>query len=330
MRPMQEPALPQSVAEVDVDDFDGVVPDRLDADSIRRLSRLRPLVSSLHIAMEWLLILASAAACWHFWHPALYVSTIAFIGARQHALIILAHDAAHYRLSRSRWLNDCAGELLLAWPFLLFTMRAYRRNHFPHHRHVNTERDPDWSRKQTRDWEFPKTRLELTKMLLMDVTGLGFINFVITAMKLPASSAEASNDGQRWFALGRLTFFAALAAGLTIYKLWVPYLLFWVIPYVTWMQLCFHIRSIAEHFAIRDRTGVFAQTRTVIPTWFDRVFILSKNVNFHLEHHLYPSVPFYDLPQLHKELMSRPAYRNQAHVTKGYLNVLRECMMSDR
>ena len=28
-------------------------------------------------------------------------------------------------------------------------------------------------------------------------------------------------------------------------------------------------------------------------------------VNYHIEHHLYPSVPFYNLPECHREMKSR-------------------------
>jgi fatty acid desaturase len=88
------------------------------------------------------------------------------------------------------------------------------------------------------------------------------------------------------------------------------------------------VRSIAEHFAIHGEAGELGQTRTVLVSWFDRLFIMGKNGNYHLEHHLYPSVPFYRLPELHAELMRSEEYRRSAHLTRGYLGVLRECITS--
>jgi fatty acid desaturase len=315
-------AVPNS--QVDRDNYAGELPVRLDPSVVKQLSQLRPFVSSAHIALEWSLMLAAAIVCWRFWHPALYVLTVAFIGARQHALIVLAHDAAHWRLFRTRAINDWVGELLLAWPFVLFTMQAYRRNHLPHHRHINTDRDPDWVRKQDSEWRFPMTRLKLARLLILDVLGVGFVKFVIVATKLPRSAASDTNRGNA-FNVGRLVFLIAGAVTISVSQLWIPFLLFWVLPYITWMQLCFHVRSIAEHFAIRGRTGIYAQTRTVLPTWLERVFILPKNASYHLEHHLFPSVPFYRLPELHRQLMNEPSYRESAHITRGYLGVLREC-----
>jgi fatty acid desaturase len=307
----------------DRDNYAGELPVRLDPAVLKQLSQLRPLVSSAHIVLEWSLVLAAAFVCWNFWHPALYLLTVAFIGARQHALIVLAHEAAHWRLFRKRALNDWVGELFLAWPFVFVSMQAYRRNHLPHHRHINTEQDPDWVRKQTREWQFPMSRWELARLLILDVLGVGFAKFIVVAIRMPRSATADTGQG-RAFKIGRLAFLLATATAISVLQLWTPFLLFWVVPYITWMQLCFHVRSIAEHFAIQSRTGVY-QTRTVMLTWLERVFVLPKNANYHLEHHLFPSVPFYRLPELHRQLMSQPSYRDSAHITHGYFGVLREC-----
>jgi hypothetical protein len=63
------------------DDYAGELPLRIDPAAIKRLSQLRPFVSSAHIAVEWALIMGAAWLCWHFWHPALYVLTVAFVGS---------------------------------------------------------------------------------------------------------------------------------------------------------------------------------------------------------------------------------------------------------
>ena len=68
------------------------------------------------------------------------------------------------------------------------------------------------------------------------------------------------------------------------------------------------------------------QSRTTRCSWLERLFIAPKNVYYHLEHHLFPSVPFYHLPALRCELLRQPGYRERAHVTRGYLGFLRECI----
>jgi fatty acid desaturase len=56
----------------------------------------------------------------------------------------------------------------------------------------------------------------------------------------------------------------------------------------------------------------------------ERIFVAPKNVNYHIENHFFPSVPFYRLPELHAILMSKPGYREGAHVTRTYWGVLEE------
>jgi fatty acid desaturase len=45
----------------------------------------------------WVMIAVAMGLCSYFWHPALYLIAVMFIGSRQHALIIMGHDASHYQ-----------------------------------------------------------------------------------------------------------------------------------------------------------------------------------------------------------------------------------------
>lgn len=58
----------------------------------------------------------------------------------------------------------------------------------------------------------------------------------------------------------------------------------------------------------------------------DHLLIAPKNISYHNEHHFYPSVPFYRLPELHRELMQQEGYRAGVHLSPGYLGVIRECL----
>lgn len=304
------------------DDYTAGVPHRLDPALLRELSRLNPLLSSLHIAMEWLFILGAAWLCHRFWHPGLYLLMVAWIGARQHAIAILVHEGAHYRLFANRRLNDWVAEVLLAWP-LFGTMRGYAKTHFAHHRHVNSDQDPDWTRKQTPEWHFPQRGRRLAGTLLKDLLGLN--TFQVLGRLKAHSTAAAVEKPDRLFTALRLGFYGAIALAISLLGLWPAFLLYWLIPALTWLKLVTRIRSIAEHFALPN-DHLYTMTRTTHPSVLDRLFIAPKNIHFHLEHHLYPSVPFFRLPELHRHLMEAPEYRERAHLTRGYRGVLAECV----
>jgi fatty acid desaturase len=56
------------------------------------------------------------------------------------------------------------------------------------------------------------------------------------------------------------------------------------------------------------------------------VFVLPRNVGFHLEHHWYPSVPFYRLPELHRLLMAREGFKQHAVIGRSLTASLSECV----
>ncbi|HTW89466.1 MAG TPA: fatty acid desaturase family protein [Candidatus Binataceae bacterium] len=293
----------------------------LTREQLRKLSRLNPLRSSFQIVAEWVLIVAAIYAGAHYWNPLLYLLMVVFIGARQHALLILMHEGTHYRLSRHRRLNDWVGELLLAWPFFV-TMRSYRRNHIAHHLHMNTDRDPDWRRKLDQpQWRFPKHWAEIAWLLFSDVTGLNAIGLI----RLARSLAAEGDAPPRSYVIARLAFYLAAAVLIVISGGLHLFLLYWVVPYFTWLAMILHVRSIAEHFSIPDGGGIRAGVRTTHVNFLERLLVAPNNVNYHAEHHRFPSVPFYRLPELHRLLSSSPDFAEAAHLSDGYLGVLSEC-----
>jgi len=74
------------------------LPDRLPAADVRALSELSPARALSAIAIEWLGIAAAmtTATLVDAWPMTLLA--IVYIGARQHALAVIVHDASHFRL----------------------------------------------------------------------------------------------------------------------------------------------------------------------------------------------------------------------------------------
>ena len=85
----------------------------------------------------------------------------------------------------------------------------------------------------------------------------------------------------------------------------VEYLVLWVLPLVTVVQAILRLRAIAEHGATSDFSSPLTAARTnVAPMWLEWL-IFPHHVNYHIEHHLYASVPHYNLRQLHREMVAR-------------------------
>ena len=170
-------------------------------------------------------------------------------------------------------------------------------------------------------WVFPKTRLGLALVLLRRAfffTGMFWIvRGLVGSFLIPSP---------HWMLAAKLAFYLRVAGALTFFDAWRGFLLYWLVPFCTWHILVQYVRIICEHSAVESDEEEYAITRTTIPTWLESIFILPRNVGYHLEHHWYPSVPFYRLPELHQQLMAREGFRTHAVVRRSVLTSLGECV----
>ena len=313
------------------DHYHGQLPTALDQDTVRQLSVLKTGRSIGQVILEWGQIIAAIALCRHIVHQPgaaiwisvpVYLATVVWIATRQHALGVLLHDAVHIRLCTNRAWNDFIGEWLLAWP-LQVSLHGYRRQHFAHHRSVGNDDDPDYRRIQgVGKYVFPQTTGKLLATMLTYLSGFYAFHDGKETMEQLVIGIPASLQAKR------VALYALVIAAAVYFNFWLALLLYWIVPSSTVLFLVLYIRLVAEHSALpRDGANVFTHTRHVDPAWWERLFLSPNHVNYHLDHHLYPSVPFYNLPALHARLLADPAYRSRAHITRGYLSgvLMREC-----
>jgi fatty acid desaturase len=77
------------------------------------------------------------------WNLPVTFLAVVLIGAGQHRLTTLGHEASHYMLFRHRLLNELASDFLCMFP-VWSTTHHYRLQHLAHHQFPNDpERDPD-------------------------------------------------------------------------------------------------------------------------------------------------------------------------------------------
>ena len=83
-----------------------------------------------------------------------------------------------------------------------------------------------------------------------------------------------------------------------------------------------YIRSVSEHFGDLEYDHLLSGTRTVKVNFLEAFIFAPHNVSYHIEHHMYSTVPFYNLLKLHDLLMQDDEFRQKAHITHGYLTGL--------
>ncbi len=270
------------------------------------------------IAGNWLAIAACIAGLCAFpWY--LDPVFLILIAARQHALLILMHDASHFLFCRSKPLNDLISDVFCGFPFGV-TTRTYRDNHIRHHEHLNTGADPDLVRtvgpaSHFEEWLFPMPYYRLFSFFVKDVLGRGFFDLVKVLREIALKSVKSQ---YRWPAFVHVAYLASVSALLYFSPVRWMLVYGWMVPMLVILPAILRLRSLAEHYAL-PRQSILNGTRTVTTNWFERLLIAPHNVSLHLEHHLFPYVPWHRLPELHSRLMQVEEYRSNAHINGGYL-----------
>lgn len=276
------------------------------------VQRLRPLhtLNRFSGPLAWLsdvavIAAAVALARWNAW---LYPLALLLIGSRQRALASLLHEACHRTLCSHRLTNNLIGRFGAGYP-VFQSFDAYIRSHVVHHHaHLgDAQLDPDYRQYLQTGLFDVRDRLDfvwrhlLRTLLLLNVPQ--YLNYL-----------RVHRFGEllrrRPEALGFIATHAVLAALFTAAAGWPGYLLFWLLPYLTTFQVIGWLSEMAEHYPMVQRGGCnMDMTRNRFPAWWERLFIGMHGDNFHLVHHLFPGLPFWNLGRAHAVLMAHPRYR---------------------
>ena len=281
---------------------------------VQNLTRRNPWRASAAILHD-VRVLAGAigAALWFWPNPLVIVLAVIIIGTRQHSLFVIAHEAAHYLLFQNRKINDLAGRGCAMLQGL--SMCTYRVIHRLHHNNLYGELDPDTAL----HGGYPRGKAYLVKKLLKDLSGmtawktyayfLGGAPALNTSTNVALRPLDDTSEKLRREAKSDrnlvIVFHVALLAVFAWSGHLVQYLVLWVLPLVSVVQAILRLRAIAEHGATTDFASPLTAARTNLGAAWLRWALFPHNVNYHVEHHLYASVPQYNLPALHAEMESR-------------------------
>ncbi len=206
------------------------------------------------------------------------------------SLSVLGHESSHNLFTRNpkidRWIGFVCGLPIL------FSAMGYRILHPMHHKYLHTEKDPDDIENVTRD-----SRLLSALYVFLFVFGV-----YLYLIMVPLNGIRRGAGREKWsVALEWIAMVAIAVMGWVMLPMEVM-LEGWLYPLLVAGQIA-NLRGIAEH-GMTTGGNEFTDTRTV--TTHPVLSFLMCNINYHLEHHLYPGVPWYNLPKLHQLL--QPEY----------------------
>lgn len=270
----------------------------LDSDTLRRLSHRSDARGFLQLAIHCLVLGATGFLVWtcrgRWWLlPAMLVHGVAL-----NFVFCALHETIHRTAFASRRIND-----LVAWvagAILLLPPEFFRAFHFAHHRFTqDPSRDPELSQPAPSTWwayvwrasGIPNWIRRLTVTLRHAFTGRVTESFVSDA-KQHVIVREART---LWICYGTILalslFFRSTAA-----------LIYWILPAMLG-QPFLRLYLLAEHTGCALSDNMYVNTRTTYTN--AAVRLLAWQMPFHVEHHVFPAVPFHALAQVNAIIRTR-------------------------
>lgn len=314
------------------------VTDLFSRDEIKMLTERSDARGFFSVGFTWGVIVATLAMlAWAATQPLLiagpfFIIGFTILGGRHLALAILMHEASHGTLFKTKWLNDNLADWLCAKP-IWSDVQKYKVHHLAHHTKTGQTGDTDLSLVAG----LPCTRVSLWRKFARDLSGLSGLKFLFGRVLMDAGIIQWTvsidiqrlpQEGRRWYDYlrdfiansWRTAFVHLLLFGLAVSvgHAWL-YGAF-VLSYITPFPLILRIRSMAEHACTENSADMFLNTRTTRAGLLARMTVAPHRVNYHIEHHVMASVPFWKLQRMHRMLRER----NALAPAPTYLDVLRK------
>jgi ring-1,2-phenylacetyl-CoA epoxidase subunit PaaE len=206
--------------------------------------------------------------------------TILLSGTAIFVLFTVLHDAAHYSISTYRWVNVAFGRVAMLFVSSLISFKSFAFIHIEHHRNTNDDdgSDPDHFVSGAPWWQVP------FRFPLMDVPYLTFL--VRNVKRRPRAEVVETS------VLMAASVAVIVACALTGH-LWTLALLYLIPERVAMFVLAWWFDWLPHHdLEDTQQENRYRATRNRVGSeWILTPLLLSQN--YHLVHHLHPSIPFY-------------------------------------
>lgn len=268
---------------------------KLEANEIQKLHELHH--RRTYVRVVTFIILYTAAA-YGVYQLAIWVNSpwIFLLGlplyiiaaASLHGISLFTHEGVHGVLASNLFVNHIASALC-AMP-VLQNFSAYRVLHLKHHRHLGLEGDPDHYKNYT-NWSWLVFAMHWGRLIL------GYPAYIAA---IPILGFLQGSLKDRLWIIAELTVMAALITTVCLSSIsWTALLHIWLIPMII-INTMVNIRGMSQHTLLEHESDTIKGTRTILTNPVTTFFMC--NENYHLEHHLYPNVPWYNLPHLHHQI----------------------------
>ncbi|HEY4802864.1 MAG TPA: fatty acid desaturase [Paraburkholderia sp.] len=215
-----------------------------------------------------------------------------------------AHELGHGTAFRTRWMNETAYWLIcfMSWREQVYSRWLHARHHTFTHLTAEPYQDPELAFRR------PLSYVKLVTDFLRISHGRQFLGAIVLhsfgIVTKGAKEVVPEAEYRKMCANSRvlLACYVAVFAWALIAHSWLPILFLFVArAYGTWLhELC----ALTQHTGLKENVldhRVSSRTVKLDPV----LRFLYWNMNYHIEHHMFPGVPFHALPGFHDAVASQ-------------------------
>ncbi len=263
---------------------------------------------SLYLGSAWLVLHLNGQpdASWRTVLICLPVYLVA--AASLHGISLFTHEAVHGVLSRNKLLNRVFG-IACALP-VWQNYSAYKVLHLRHHKHLGHEGDPDHYDNYT-NWTWLVFSMHWLRLIM------GYPIYIVMIPIL--GFRQGTSADRRWIVLEVSLLAGLIAITVNLFS-WHTLLHVWLIPMMI-INTFVNIRGMSQHTFLEEPDDPVRGTRSILTNPITEFFMC--NENYHLEHHLFPRVPWYNLRRLHLAINDQLVER-EAPFVRSYFEFVRE------
>ena len=287
-------------------------------DALRELHRKRPLLHALVALCNFAALVGSGIAIvqlerWYQWLPFAFVAGFAVFNCT-----VLLHEVVHRAILEK---SSERGYRLLGFLYAMpsgISSSQFTRWHLDHHAGLGSDlEDPK------RHYLSPKINARWLKVLYF--TPALFAIYFRAAAQETRGYEPALQKRIKAERLGSIAFHLAVLGAVAFFGGWGIAWKLYVVPVFFVFPIAFALNRLGQHYDI-DPADPAKWSTLVKGSWFwDAVFLYS---NYHLEHHYFPGVPFYNLPRLQKLLT--PFYEKRGITAHSYGDLLWGYLVQNR
>lgn len=266
----------------------------LGEERLKKLSEKKPLIHFFYSFRQWIFFILSTYFLIKTENIFLIIFFSAFSGLAIFNFLTLLHEALHNLIFKKKrdFLNNLMANLY-SLPTTI-SPTQFTKWHLDHHAQLGSElEDPK------RDKLAPKKNSRLLKILYF-TPFLFFIYFDAQRKenkKYPDNVQNKIKKERLFFIFIHLIFISLLLYFGGLFVFFKAYFL----PLFVFFPIFFGINRMGQHYARSSKEPLGWTTFIPGSPLWDFLFLKS---NYHLEHHLFPMVPFYNLKKLQKLLFN--------------------------